>query len=299
MRISTLFYTLKQGFKNILRNKTFSLASIATIGACIFLFSLFYAVVANFQHMVSEAQSNIAVVVRFDPDISDSQIQEIGNLIRARVEVSKVTFISEEEAWETFKEDYLGEYADGFDGDNPLEGESNYEVFLNDVSMQKSLVTYLESIDGVRDVVRSEMVANTLSSVNSLIGYVSLGIIFILLAVSIFLISNTVSIGITVRKEEIGIMKLIGATDFVVRAPFVIEGILIGIIGSLIPIGVSYILYNNVIEYTLLEFSTLSNLLQFLPVQDIFAFLVPINVSLGVGIGFLGSFFTVRKHLKV
>ena len=246
-----------------------------------------------------EAQSNIAVVVRFDPDISDSQIQEIGNLIRARVEVSKVTFISEEEAWETFKEDYLGEYADGFDGDNPLEGESNYEVFLNDVSMQKSLVTYLESIDGVRDVVRSEMVANTLSSVNSLIGYVSLGIIFILLAVSIFLISNTVSIGITVRKEEIGIMKLIGATDFVVRAPFVIEGILIGIIGSLIPIGVSYILYNNVIEYTLLEFSTLSNLLQFLPVQDIFAFLVPINVSLGVGIGFLGSFFTVRKHLKV
>ena len=143
------------------------------------------------------------------------------------------------------------------------------------------------------------MVANTLSSVNSLIGYVSLGIIFILLAVSIFLISNTVSIGITVRKEEIGIMKLIGATDFVVRAPFVIEGILIGIIGSLIPIGVSYILYNNVIEYTLLEFSTLSNLLQFLPVQDIFAFLVPINVSLGVGIGFLGSFFTVRKHLKV
>ncbi len=255
MRISTLFYTLKQGFKNILRNKTFSLASIATIGACIFLFSLFYAVVANFQHMVSEAQSNIAVVVRFDPDISDSQIQEIGNLIRARVEVSKVTFIS--------------------------------------------LVTYLESIDGVRDVVRSEMVANTLSSVNSLIGYVSLGIIFILLAVSIFLISNTVSIGITVRKEEIGIMKLIGATDFVVRAPFVIEGILIGIIGSLIPIGVSYILYNNVIEYTLLEFSTLSNLLQFLPVQDIFAFLVPINVSLGVGIGFLGSFFTVRKHLKV
>ena len=105
MRISTLFYTLKQGFKNILRNKTFSLASIATIGACIFLFSLFYAVVANFQHMVSEAQSNIAVVVRFDPDISDSQIQEIGNLIRARVEVSKVTFISEEEAWETFKED--------------------------------------------------------------------------------------------------------------------------------------------------------------------------------------------------
>ena len=171
MRISTLFYTLKQGFKNILRNKTFSLASIATIGACIFLFSLFYAVVANFQHMVSEAQSNIAVVVRFDPDISDSQIQEIGNLIRARVEVSKVTFISEEEAWETFKEDYLGEYADGFDGDNPLEGESNYEVFLNDVSMQKSLVTYLESIDGVRDVVRSEMVANTLSSVNSLFRY--------------------------------------------------------------------------------------------------------------------------------
>lgn len=299
MRISTFFFTFKQGFKNIFRNKVFTLASVATIGACIFLFGLFYAVVVNVQYSVKAAQSGVAVTVFFDEGLADERIQQIGEEIRQRPEVSEVKFVSSADAWEGFKVDYLGEYADGYEGDNPLEGSDNYAIYMNDVAKQPELVAYLESVDGIRDVNRSDVTAEILSNINSLIGYVSLGIIVILLAVSLFLISNTVAMGIAVRKEEISIMKLIGATDFVVRSPFVIEGILIGLIGSSIPLVAIYYIYTNVMVYAVEKFSVLSDILKFMSVEELFNRLVPIALILGVGIGFFGSFFTVRKHLKV
>lgn len=298
MRISTFFYTIKQGCINIFRNKWFTLASIATIGACLFLFGLFYAIIANFQNIVKTAQEGVSVTVFFDEGISQERIEEIGTLIDKRPEVSKKEFISADEAWEGFKEEYLGEYADGFT-ENPLADSASYEIYLNDVSMQPALVTYLEGVDGIRLVNRSEVTASTLTGVNALIAYVSVGIIAILFAVSIFLISNTVMIGISVRKEEISIMKYIGATDFFVRFPFVIEGMLIGAIGALIPVGIIYVLYNKVIEYIMVEFSTLTQLLSFLSVDEIFGILLSVSVLMGVGIGFLGSMITVRKHLRV
>lgn len=298
MRISTLLYTIKQGFVNIIRNKWFSLASVATISACLFLFGLFYAILVNFQHVVKTAEEGVSVTVFFQEGIEEERIREIGELIQKRVEVREVKFNSAEEVWEEFKVEYLGEYSDGFT-ENPLADSANYEIYLNDVSMQSALVTYLESIEDVRQVNKSEITANTLSGMNVLIGYVSLGIILILLAVSIFLISNTVMIGISVRKEEINIMKYIGATDFFVRSPFVIEGIMIGLLGSILPLLAIYYLYTNVIVYINDRFQILSGLLDFLPVETIYTTLLPVSVGIGVGIGFLGSIVTVRKHLKV
>jgi len=299
MRFSTLIYTLKQGIVNIFRNKWYSLASMATISACLFMFGILYAVVANFQHIVKEAQEGVAVTVFFNEDASDERIAEIGEMIEKRAEVSHVNFVSSDEAWESFKEEYLGEYADGFGDDNPIPDSENYEVYLNDVSMQENLVTYIESINGVRKVNRSEITANTLSGMNRLIGYVSAGIILILLAVSVFLISNTVTIGISVRKEEINIMKYIGATDFFVRAPFVIEGMLIGALGTVIPLTIIYFLYNTILSYVSTRFQMLSQLLKFLTVEQVFQFLIPISLAIGIGIGFVGSFSTVRKHIRV
>lgn len=299
MRISTFFYTLGQGIKNIWRNKIFSLATIATISACVFLFGMFYAIVLNFSNIVRQAQSGVAVTVFFDEGISDEKIQDIGTEISKRAEVSKIVFVSAEEAWESFKQENLGDYVDSFGDDNPLAEDSNYEIYMNDISMQENLVTYLEGIDGVRKVRKSAIVANMLTSVNSLIGVVSLGIILILLAVSIFLISNTVALGITVRREEIGIMKLIGATDFVVRAPFVIEGMLLGLVGASLPLVAIYIIYQRTVIYLADRFKVLDSLLQFLSIHQIFSTLVPVALILGVGIGFLGSFTTARKHLRV
>ena len=299
MRISTFFYTLKQGIINIFRNKWFSLASVATISACLFLFGLFYAVITNFQSIVKSAEEGVSVTIFFQPGTTEEQIMDIGSKIEARDEVSKIEYTSPEQAWEYYKENWIPEeFSDGFP-DNPLENSASYAIYMKDISQQTALVDYLNSIPEIRTVNQSELAASTLTGVNALVAYVSAGIILILLLVSVFLISNTVTIGISVRKEEISIMKYIGATDFFVRAPFVIEGILIGVFRSALPLGTIYVLYNKVVEYIGTKFSVLSGLLNFLPVNTVFSTLAPVVIAIGVGIGFLGSFITVRKHLRV
>ena len=180
-----------------------------------------------------------------------------------------------------------------------LANSANYQIYLNDVSMQSSLVTYLESLPGVREVKQSELVANTLSDFNKLVGYISGGIILILLCVAVFLISNTVTVGISVRKEEIAIMKLIGAADYLVRAPFVVEGVLIGLMGAAIPLVLLYFLYQRIIVYIADKFNFIGSMLEFIPAHTVFRTLIPVGIFLGVGIGFLGSRLTIRKHLKV
>ena len=280
----------------------FSLASIATMSACIFLFGLFFSIVTNFQAMVKDAESGVAVTVFFQEGISQEQIDEIGKEIRQRAEVSDCQFLSADEAWAEFKEEYFQgseEAAAGFADDNPLANSSSYAIYMNDVSMQPVLVDYLKGLEGVRDVRHSATVANTLSDFNSLIGYISVGIILILFLVAIFLISNTVTTGIAVRRDEIGIMKLIGATDSFVRAPFIVEGILIGLIGAVLPLILLYLMYNRLIVYIEEKFNFLSNLISFVPAKGVFHTLVPVALILGVGIGFLGSRITIRKHLNV
>ena len=302
MRISTFGYSMKQGVKNIGRNKMFSVASIATMAACIFLFGLFFAIVVNFNYMVEKAEEGVAITVFFDEDASDSTKKEIGKQLENAEGVLEVNYVSADDAWENFKEEYFGEssdLADGFKNDNPLASSDNYEVYMSDVSKQKDVVEYAESLDGVRKVNKSDVVAKTLTSVNNLVGYISAAIIAILLAVSIFLISNTVTMGITVRREEIAIMKYIGAKDGFVRAPFVIEGLLIGAIGAIIPLVALYFMYDKAVSYIMTKFSLLNNIVDFLPVVEVYKTLLPVGIALGVGIGFVGSFFTIRKHLKV
>ena len=298
MRINTLFYCIRQGIRNIFKNKWFTLASVATISACLFLFGLFYSILTNFQHMVRNAEQGLCVSALLDEGLSDERVAEIRGMLVRRTEVSSVEFVSAEETWAQFaEENNFGDIS--IFTENPLEDCAHFDISLSDVSMQSSLVTYLESVEGVRKVNQSFLTAQALTGVNAIIGYVSIGIIAILFLVSIFLISNTVSIGISVRKEEIQIMKYIGATDFFTRAPFVIEGIMIGLIGSFLPLVGVYFIYNEAMMYVARRFPSLSQLLAFLPVESVFSNLVPVCIGLGVGIGFIGSFTTVRKHLSV
>ena len=317
MRISTIGYVGKQGVKNIWRNKMFSLASIATMSACIFLFGLFFSILVNFQYIIKSAEEGVAITVFFNDDATEEQKKEIGEQLESRDDVSEVKYVSADDAWSEFQKEYFGdnpELAEGFKDDNPLAGSDNYEVYMKTVkgdnkdliakskslsATQQDLVKFAQSLDGVRQVNKSDVVANTLSSVNMLVAYVSIAIIAILLGVSIFLISNTVTTGITVRKEEIAIMKYIGAKDFVVRSPFVIEGLIIGLFGAVIPLALLYFLYDKAIVYIMEKFSILKNIITFLPVGNVYIYLLPIGLAMGIGIGFLGSYFTVRKHLRV
>ena len=301
MRPSTIWYTLKQGVKNIKRNWMFSLASIITMAACIFLVGVFYSLVTNVDNIAHKVEQEVPITVFFDEGTTDEQMQEVGNLIQARPEVERVEFESGDQAWQNFKDKYFqgSDAADGFKDDNPLVNSSNYQVYLNQIEKQTELVNYIQSLEHVREVNQSEQAANTLGSFNKLVSYASIIIIAILLLISIFLISNTVSVGISVRKEEIGIMKYIGATDAFVRAPFVLEGMVLGVIGAAIPLVALYFLYNTAVEFILTKFNVLTGVVDFIPVWQIYQMLLPIGLLLVIGIGFIGSIWTTRKHLRV
>ena len=279
----------------------FSIASVLTMSACILLFGVFYSIVNNVNNIAHKVEEEVPITVFFDEGTTDEQIQQIGALIQERPEVAQIQYESADDAWEKMKKEYFGDtdVADGFKDDNPLVNSSNYQVYLKDISKQAVIVAYIQTMDHVREVSQSEQAAKTLGSINKLVSGISIVIIVILLLISVFLISNTVSVGITVRKDEIGIMKYIGATDAFVRAPFLLEGMVLGVIGAAIPRVILYFAYNSAVTYVLTRFNVLMGVVEFIPVGRIYMTLLPIGLALGIGIGLLGSFWTTRKHLKV
>lgn len=302
MKFKSLGYCFVQGLKNIGRNRIFSLASVVTMSLCIFILGLFYSITRNVSYMVDQMSESLCVKVFFDKGISDERIQSIGNSINKYDGVTMVHFTSADEAWEKYKEEYFGEaymdLADGYAGDNPLKDSASYEVYFSDAGMQEDMVNYIKGVDGVKRVNSSDVTADSLSEISSLVSIVSLVVLVMLTAIALFLISNTISIGITVRDEEIKIMRLLGAHNAFIRAPFVVEGIIIGIAGALIPIGILYAVYGNIVKYILTKFSFLSNILSFMPVSQLFKVFVPMAVALSVGLGLLGSFLSLNRHLK-
>ena len=302
MRISTVWYCLKQGIINICRNILFSLASIATIAACIFLFCLFFAIVANVKNVTEEAQSTVGITVFFDEEISSEQIASIGDQIKSWSEVKEVDFTSADEAWETFKDEYfqgMEELAEGFADDNPLASSASYTIFLNDISDQDAVVARLQAMDGVRKVNYSSSAVAGLSGTAKIVGLISALVIGVLLAVSVFLISNTVSVAAAFRRQENEIMRMIGATNFMIRAPFVVEGVILGLFGALIPLGGIYVLYERAVIFLNTRYSMLTGLFQPLAVELIFPQMATVAMILGVGVGFFVSLFTIQKHLRV
>ena len=298
--MKTLGYGIKQGFKNIVQNKIFSLVAIGTIAICLFLLGLFYALLSNFQHMMYNVESNVGLTVFFDSGIEPEEIDSLGEQIRKLDGVETVDYISPTEAWKKFqKEMYQGKenLEDTFGDENPLQDSASFEITLTRVSKQAKVSKEIKEMKRIRKVNGSSTVAKSLSSANMLVAYVSATIIGLLLLVSVFLINNAVATGIRVRKDEISIIKMIGATDGFIRAPFLVEGLVIGLIGAIIPIIVLWVLYERVIQFVLEHFSALSQWLTFVAPSKEFATLIPMSLLVGVGIGFIGSSLSVRKHL--
>ena len=303
MKIRTFIYSVKEGIKGLRRNRAFTLASIATIMACLFLFGIFYFMIFNIKNIVKQAEKSVAVVtVFFDKGTSMEQKKIIKEKIELRTEVDSVNYISEDEAWDSFKSDTFSDNSqvdETFGDDNPLEGFDSYEIRLSDISKHSEFVEFLQGINGVRTVKCSEDFANNLSAFNSIIAYVAIAIMLILLCVSIFLISITVLNGVNVRIEEISIMKLIGATDTFIKAPFIVEGMIIGLIGAILPLALLFPTYETIVGYVLDRFGHfIPGSINFLPSGKIFSSLVPISLGVGIGIGLIGTWLTLKKKLS-
>lgn len=302
MRISTFWYCLKQGIINICRNILFSLASIATISACIFLFCLFFALIANVQNVAKTAETTVGITVFFDEDMAEDQILAAGDVIRGWEEVREARYISAAQAWENFKAEYfegMEELAEGFADDNPLSGSASYEIFLNDIEEQDKIVERLEGMEGVRKVRYSSTAVAGLTSAGKMVGAMSAVIICVLLAVAVFLISNTISVAAAFRRRENEIMRLIGATNYMIRAPFVVEGVLLGALGAAVPLAGMYVLYQRAVIYIGEHYQMLTGMFEPIPLGDIFPYMAAAAGCLGAGIGFFVSYFTIHRHLKV
>ena len=302
LKLSSFGYHVKQGFKNIGRNKMFSIASIATMTACIFIFGAFFSIIMNVNAIRTDLEQRVGVTVFMNEGVTDDQMTQIGDQIKAIDHVTSVTFTSADEAWSQYQEEYFESnpaLAEGF-SDNPLANSANFTVLVDKIENQDAVVSQIKAIDGVRQVNQSSGAATTLKSFNRLFTMLSVAIIAVLLVVSVILISNTINVGIEVRKDEIGIMKLIGATDSFVRAPFVVEGLILGLIGSVIPMVILYFGYNALMTKVLTKFGFLSSMSGvLLSVKQVFVYVGPVSLILGLGIGLTGAIITVKKHLQV
>ena len=194
MRISTFVYCVKQGIVNICRNILFSLASMATISACIFLFCLFFAIAANVRNAALTAQNTLGITVFFDESLDDEQIEALGEQIASWGEVREMDFTSAKEAWESFKEVYFQgdeELASSFEEDNPLAGSASYTIYLNDIEDQSQVVARLSAMDGVRKVNSSDTAAMGLSTAGKIVGILS----FVMIAVLLGLFGALIPLG--------------------------------------------------------------------------------------------------------
>ncbi|MGN0165704.1 MAG: permease-like cell division protein FtsX [Lachnospiraceae bacterium] len=292
-------YSLAQGIKNIRRNKLFSIASVATMAACIFLFGILYFILVNVQFMMEEAESNVGITVFFDEGIEGEKIVTIGEEIQKIDGVTSITYMSPEETWTYYKEEYLNdELASTFGDDNPLENSMSYTVLFEDVSLQPGAVKEIMQISGVRKVNDSNDIVSSLVKINRALSIGTFFIVTLLLAIAAFLISTTVTMGVSVRKREISIMHLIGASDFFIRGPFLVEGVLIGLLGVCIPLSILYAVYYKVIAILVNKFSGLFFSMNFVEIGDVFKVVTPVSLLMGVGIGLIGSSLTLSRQLK-
>ncbi len=300
--INVFVYSFKQGLNSLKKNRMFTLASIGTVAACLFLFGLFYFAIGNFRHIIEGAEISVGMSVFFESGMNEASIESIGDAIRQRPEVDHVEYVSSEEAWRKFKEENFKdepELVESFGDDNPLKDSASYEVYLRSLDDQDSLAEYLKTVVGVREIKRSSEVAKSLASTSNFVGIASVVLILVLLFVSVFLIQSTIATGIAVRKPEIAIMRLMGASDYFIWSPFIVEGAVIGLIGSAVPLILLSLSYGRIVKYVTGRFTLFTENLSFLTTGQVLSVLIPVSLVLGIGIGLVGSFITVRRNLNI
>lgn len=301
MRIRTLKYSLLQGIKGLFKNRLMTAASIGIIAACLFILGLSYCVLINIDYAIGDFDDAFAIVAFVEGGTSEEDINKVEKQIKDNPDVKEVIYISPEQAWNDFKQQLNAseEVLSELEVDNPLTNSASFEIYLYDANKQEGFVKYLNTLPHIRQIDYSQQAVEVITNISILIQYVSLVLIIILLAIATLLIANTIKIGLYIRKNEINIMKYLGAKDTFIRLPFIIEGMLIGLIGSLIPYGIIYYSYDNLIEAINEEFSMLTQFISFVQLDQITSVLGPMFLAIGIGIGIIGSSISISKHLKV
>lgn len=293
-------YLIGEGFKNVFKNKKSTGASLMIMCATMMIFGLFFLIGQNVNYMLKEIESEQGMQVFIKKDATEKEIEKLNQDIQKIQYVAKTTYVSKEEAFNLVKERYseYGRFLEGYDIDrNPF--KASYVITLTDLSKSDEVRTQVEKLDNVNNIEMRDKTINALVSIANGVRWISFGILVILVFISIFIISNTIKLTVHARRKEISIMKYVGATNSFIRWPFIVEGIIIGVVAAMISIlilGVSY----NIIIGKIMESSITSMIsITLLPFTDIVELVVVVYLGLGIGIGSLGSIISMRKYLDV
>lgn len=299
MRFSTLKYYFSEASTGLRKNRWMTVASIAVVAACFFIVAFSVCVMSNLEYILAQIEDSVGVVAFLDDDVTADDVVRIGDEINAIDHVTLATYVSPQEALDELKVEWdADDILSGFDGENnPL--SHSFEIEMDNIANQGQIVTALEQIDGVRKVSHAQSETEILLKINKVISVVGIVAILILALISVVIIMNTIKLSVFNRRVEINIMKYVGATDWFIRWPFLIEGLLIGLIGAIIPMVVGWFIYERILSVMTASFPAIVNLVQFRYAIDIFGTLVPCSLVGGMLLGVLGSMSSIRKHLKV
>jgi cell division transport system permease protein len=298
MKIRTIRYFIKQSLKSLWRNKAMSIAAIGSVFAALLVIGIFFTLVLNVDYLATKLESQVEVKVYIKDGLSSEVINAMNEDIKELTGVKDCVFLSKDEALQSFSQQ-LGENSnllDGLEGDNPL--ADSFIVTLYEPRMASNVTIAISAMSNVENVVYGKEELEKLLNITYLLRVGSLIIIMILVLISIFIISNTIKLTVFARRREVSIMKYVGATDRFVRGPFLAEGILMGIIGSIISIGVISIGYYFSAQYVKQQTIGLISI-SLLPVSNVFYNLSIALIVIGIAIGSLGSMISIRKFLKV
>lgn len=305
MKIRTVGRCIGEGFKSVFRNGLMSIASIGTITACLIILGIVYCLVANVQSFAGGLDSKIGMVAFLKNGITQEEVDLLTSQLDQREDIASYHYVSADEAWETFKKEMLGgdeineALMEELNEDNPLANSANIEIYPANAESQDNIVAFLNASPMVRTVRYSANASKTLASIGRLVTYIGVALIAFLIFIAVLLISNTIRLSVYTRRTEINIMKYIGATDSFVRLPFVVEGMLIGILGAILPSALIYFGYNSLIKLLMTHFSAISSLISIVSVYDIMKGLLPIFLVLSIVVGVFGSTISIRRHLRV
>ena len=299
MKHSIIGYLLGEGFRNVFHNKKSSGASLAIMCATMLIFGLFFMIIENLNNAVETLETQQGMQVFIEKSATESQITQIGEQIQEIDGVNTVTYVSKEDALNQTKEKLKNKQAllAGWDEDNPF--RASYMVTLTDLKLSSQVQEEILKIDNVAEISSRDETINGLVTIANGVRIVSAVILTLLILISVFIIANTIKLTVHARRKEISIMKYVGATDSFIRWPFIIEGIIIGIVAALISIVVLGIAY-NLISNAMAESTLLSKMgMSLLSFTDMTTLLVIVYLTLGIGIGAIGSSLSMRKYLQV
>ena len=295
MKLNNLGYLLKEGFRGIFLHGFMSFAAVCVTVACLVIVGSFSALAYNLDEMVQELNQTSEILVYVDADLSDAEARSIGTKINLLDNVLQATFVSREEALEDFIADHDGDSA--FSGVQASDLRHRYVVTLEDNTKMQQTDEQLKQLPGVAKTNAAYELAEGFSTIQDVLHMVSIAIIAVLLVVSLLIISNTVKLAMYDRKDEIAIMKMVGATNGFIRLPFVVEGFTLGMMGAILAFGLEWAGYDALIQ-KIAGVDSLQ-LFTFVPFQELLIPMVVVFAAAGMFVGIVGSWTSIRKFMNV